>query len=156
MIFYRTNADNIDFKQLADALEQELSIRDGDAYLALAELNSVEWLQYVVVAYKNGQVLGTGALRAVSEGAMEIKRMYVLPEKRRQGIAGSILKELENWARQLGYTICMLETGKNQPEAIALYGKHQYMPIPNFGRYAGSENSVCFEKKLSASLDIVD
>jgi GNAT superfamily N-acetyltransferase len=148
MIFYRTNAYNKDFQQLAAALEQELSIRDGDAYLALAALNSVEWLQYVVLAYKNGQVMGAGALRAISEGAMEIKRMYVLSEKRRQGIAGSILKELENWGRELGYTICMLETGKNQPEAIALYDKHQYMPIPNFGRYAGNENSICFEKKL--------
>ncbi len=148
MTIHRTNADNNDFQQLANALEQELSIRDGDAHLALAALNSVEWLDNVVIAYENGKLLGCGAFRSISKAAMEIKRMYVVPEIRRQGIAVSILNELESWGQELGYSICMLETGKNQPEAIALYTKQQYQPIPNFGRYAGNDNSVCFEKML--------
>ena len=41
-----------------------------------------------------------------------------------------------------------VETGKKQPEAIALYRKKGYEQIPNYGQYIGVENSVCFEKTL--------
>ena len=43
---------------------------------------------------------------------------------------------------------CILETGKRQPEAIELYKKNGYRIIPNYGQYAGIENSVCFEKEV--------
>ena len=79
---------------------------------------------------------------------MEIKRMYVPENKRGNGIASAILKELEQWALALSYKKCLLETGKKQPEAIELYKKNGYKIIPNFGQYANIENSVCFEKIL--------
>ena len=41
-----------------------------------------------------------------------------------------------------------LETGKRQPEAIALYKKKGYSSIHNYGQYAEVPNSLCFEKKL--------
>jgi len=75
--------------------------------------------------------------------------MYVLPEKRGQGIASIILKELEQWAVDLHFRKCLLETGRKQPEAIHLYKKNDYGLIPNFGQYQGVENSLCFEKILS-------
>ena len=74
--------------------------------------------------------------------------MYVLPDKRGQGIASAILKELEQWAMEMGCIKCVLETGKKQPEAIALYTKNGYQVMPNFGQYEQVENSVCFEKAL--------
>ena len=80
--------------------------------------------------------------------AMEIKRMYVLPGKRGSGIATKVLSELEQWAGELSFARCVLETGLKQPEAIALYKKNGYLLIPNYGQYAGKENSVCFEKVL--------
>ena len=43
---------------------------------------------------------------------------------------------------------CILETGKRQAEAIRLYKKSGYDIIPNYGQYAGIENSVCFKKDL--------
>ena len=49
--------------------------------------------------------------------------MYVELDNRGRGIATAILKELESWALELGYTKLILETGINQPEAIALYQK---------------------------------
>jgi len=49
---------------------------------------------------------------------------------------------------ELGYEKCILETGKKQPEAIALYKKNGYKLIPNYGQYAEVENSVCFEKEM--------
>jgi len=79
---------------------------------------------------------------------MEIKRMYVLENRRGEGIASVILRELEKWALELGYGKCLLETGKKQPEAIRLYQKNGYGIVPNFGQYQNMENSVCFEKNL--------
>jgi len=55
---------------------------------------------------------------------------------------------LERWAAELSYEKCILETGKKQPEAIALYKKNGYKLIPNYGQYAEIENSLCFEKVI--------
>jgi GNAT superfamily N-acetyltransferase len=74
--------------------------------------------------------------------------MFVSPGSRNKGIASKILSELENWASELSYTKCVLETGKRQPEAVGLYKKNGYKLIPNYGQYTGVENSVCFEKEL--------
>ena len=80
---------------------------------------------------------------------MEVKRMYTLPGYRGKGYASKILAELENWAAEMSYGKCVLETGKKQPEAIQLYTRNNYTIIPNYGQYAGIENSVCFEKILT-------
>ena len=79
---------------------------------------------------------------------MEIKRIFVRLEKRGNGIASIILKELENWTKQLGFKKCILETGIKQPEAISLYKKNNFVIIKNYGQYAEVENSVCFEKLI--------
>jgi GNAT superfamily N-acetyltransferase len=75
--------------------------------------------------------------------------MYVPPEQRGKRIASVVLNELENWARELGYKKCILETGEKQPEAIGLYRKNNYSRIKNYGQYAEVESSLCFEKELS-------
>ena len=51
----------------------------------------------------------------------------------------------------VGFEKCILETGKRQPDAIALYKKNGYNLIENYGQYIGMENSVCFEKLLKKS-----
>jgi GNAT superfamily N-acetyltransferase len=80
---------------------------------------------------------------------MEVKRMFVVLNHRGKGFAQRILTELEQWAIQLSYKKCVLETGKKQPEAIALYQKCGYTQIENYGQYAGIENSLCFEKTIN-------
>jgi GNAT superfamily N-acetyltransferase len=105
-------------------------------------------IKHVVVAYEDGKPIGCGAIKEYAANTMEVKRMYVAPEGREKGIATMILTELENWARELSFIKCILETGKKQPEAIGLYRKNGYIVIPNYGQYAGVENSVCFEKVL--------
>lgn len=81
-------------------------------------------------------------------GVAEVKRMFVDPSARGQGVAGQILATLEAIARQAGYRAVQLETGLRQPEAIRLYEKAGYHPIPNYGQYANEPLSVCFEKYL--------
>ena len=79
---------------------------------------------------------------------MEVKRMYVLPSYRNQGVATIVLSALEDWAKDLRYKRCVLETGKLQVEALRLYEKNGYQIISNYGQYEGIENSVCFEKVI--------
>ena len=102
----------------------------------------------MVVAYENNEAVACGAMKELDKNTMEIKRMFTLPTHRAKGLASQVLAELEKWAKESGYTVCRLETGKRQPEAIAVYQKNGYTQIPNYGQYAGVENSVCFEKKL--------
>jgi len=144
----RTTSDDTNFQELVKLLDLELQERDGEEHLFYAALNKTNTLNYVIVAYDQDKPIGCGALRAYSKGTMEVKRMFVPLHKRGQGIASTILKALETWCKELDIKKCVLETGKNQPEAIALYKKNHYNIIPNFGKYEGVENSVCFEKEL--------
>ena len=144
----RTNSENEDFVELVRHLDAELAVRDGDEHAFYAKFNKIAKLKHVVLAYEDGKALGCGAIRALESGDMEIKRMYVPPERRSKGIATRVLMELENWARELSYARCVLETGLKQPEAIRLYEKNGYERIPNYGQYIDVENSVCFGKEI--------
>lgn len=78
----------------------------------------------------------------------EIKRMYVRPVFARRGHARRILAELERTAREAGINRLVLETGTQQPEAIALYRSAGYVDVPPFGFYADDELSVHLAKEL--------
>ena len=144
----RTDSDNPDFIELVKHLDADLAIRDGADHSFYSQFNKIDKIKHAVVAYENSEPLGCGAIKEYNPTSMEVKRMYTSPNSRGQGIATIILKELEAWANEMGYKSCVLETGKKQPEAIALYKKNGYAVIPNYGQYAGIENSVCFEKAV--------
>ncbi|MBZ5855559.1 GNAT family N-acetyltransferase [Flavihumibacter profundi] len=146
--YIRTNSGNNDFQKLVTELDEDLAIRDGADHAFYAQFNKTAAIKQVIVAYNNDLPAGCGAIREYSPGTMEVKRMYVPPAFRGKGIASRILKHLEDWCAELNYTKCILETGKNQPEAIALYKKNGYSIIPNYGQYKNIGNSVCFEKEL--------
>lgn len=149
MVTYRkTDYLDNDFQRLVAKLDEELKIRDGDDHAFYAALNKTYNIKYVIVAYENELPVGCGSIREYSNDTMEVKRMYVELHKRGKGIASAILQQLEQWAIELNYKKCILETGINQPEAIALYKKSHYSIISNFGKYANVDNSVCFEKIL--------
>ena len=146
--YARTTAEHPDFLLLVKDLDADLARRDGEDHAFYAVLNTTDTLKNVIVAYDDGRPVGCGAFRPFADDAVEIKRMYVIPEYRGRGIASGVLSALEAWASELGYLRSVLETGKRQPEAIALYLKRGYAIIPNFGKYANIDNSVCFEKRL--------
>ena len=74
--------------------------------------------------------------------------MFVNPDARGKCIATIILKELESWAAEQGYENAVLETGKKNPEAMALYQKQGYAVIDNYGPYINMPTSICFSKSL--------
>ena len=145
----RTDSDNPDFVELVRHLDADLAERDGNEHSFYAQYNKIDKIKYVVVAYEDGKTVGCGAIKEYEPQVMEVKRMYTMPASRGRGIASKVLAELEKWTAELGYEKCILETGKKQPEAIALYKKNGYQLIPNYGQYNGIENSVCFEKNIN-------
>lgn len=144
----RTNSQNQDFIDLVKLLDADLAVRDGEDHAFYDQFNKIDTIKHCLVSYENNKPIACGAIKQFEFNMMEIKRMYVLPEYRRKNIAQNILSELENWTKELNIEKCILETGKKQPEAISLYKKCGYTIIPNYGQYAGIENSVCFEKIL--------
>jgi putative acetyltransferase len=147
----RTDSENEDFKKLVRELDKELAIIDGSDHAFYSQYNKIDAIKHVVVAYEDDIPVGCGAIKEYAGEPMqatEVKRMYVPKDKRNRGIASRVLNELETWAKELNYKLCVLETGKRQPDAVQLYNKNGYRIIPNYGQYVGVENSVCFGKYL--------
>ena len=68
--------------------------------------------------------------------------MYTKPAYRGRGLASELLRELETWASALSFQYAVLETGKRQPGAIALYQKKGNQIISNNGQYSGEEKRL--------------
>lgn len=106
------------------------------------------------VGYLGDDAVATGAWRSSGISALgterttEIKRMYVAPRAQRAGHARRMLAHLEATARAAGFEAMVLETGDQQPEAIALYLSAGYEAIAPFGYYRDSPNNRCFARRL--------
>lgn len=144
----RTSPAHAGYQKLITRLDAELAITDGEDHAFYDQFNKSDSIKYAIILIENDQPIGCGAIKEFEPGIMEVKRMFIIKEKRGKGYASRILNELESWAAELGYEKCILETGINQPEAIALYKKCGYHIFPNYGQYAGVEKSFCFEKNL--------
>jgi GNAT superfamily N-acetyltransferase len=144
----RTDSDDQDFIGLVKFLDTDLAKRDGKDHPFYAQFNKIDKIKHVLIAYENDKPIGCGAIKEYAPAIAEIKRMYTSPDCRGKGIATQILVDLEKWAKELSFEKCILETGKRQSEAVELYKKNGYQRIPNYGQYAGIENSLCFEKEL--------
>ena len=144
----RTDVTDTDFQNLVAKLDAGLKVVDGDLHDFYHQYNGISDIKYALVAYLNGQAVGCGAIKQFGDDVMEVKRMYVNPIVRNQGVATTVLLALETWAKELGCERCVLETGKMQKAALKLYPKNGYVITENYGQYIGVENSVCFEKIL--------
>ena len=144
----RTTSENPDFQNLVKQLDSYLAMMDGEEHGFYDQYNKIDMLKNCVVIFDNDEAVACGAIKELDTKSMEVKRMFTLPEKRGKGLASAILRELETWSKELGYEKTVLETGKKQVEAVALYNKCGYKIVPNYGQYIGVANSVCFEKIL--------
>jgi GNAT superfamily N-acetyltransferase len=100
----RTHSDNADFRTLVALLDKDLAVRDGDDHSFYAQFNKVDAIKEVVVAYQNNIPVGCGAIKPFADQSVEVKRMFVHPDYRKQGIAAQVLNELEVWAKALGHS----------------------------------------------------
>jgi GNAT superfamily N-acetyltransferase len=85
-----------------------------------------------VAVYEDDRPVAGGALKDLGDGVAEIKRMYVAPELRGQGLARRVLAELEDEARARGFERTRLDTSDQQPHALALYRSTGYVEIPDY------------------------
>ena len=100
------------------------------------------------VARRDAAALGCGALLIEQAGTAEVKRMFVAPAARGQGVGRQILRCIEERAAREGLACIRLETGIHQAEARALYHAFGYAVCGPFGQYVADPLSVFMEKRL--------
>ena len=136
---------------LVEQVQQEYVVRYGGRDAAVVE--PAEFLPpagLFLVAEVDGVPAGCGAWRALPSGEAEIKRVYVEPAFRRRGLARLIVAALEDGARRAGHRSIVLNTGQEQPEAVALYAQLGYSSVAGYGGYACSPGAVFLGKPLVA------
>ncbi len=135
--------------------QRELLARYGDddaeadfaAHMADADL-----IVSLVATDADGNAIGTALVRwspyNTGPGAAEVKRLYVRPSHRGHGHSRVLMGAIEAAAVRAGATRLVLETGTEQPEALALYDRIGYARIPGFGPYLNDPRSISFAKAL--------
>ncbi len=144
-------------QHLVERVQQEYVVRYGgrDA----ASVDPAEFsppLGLFLVAEVDGRPAGCGGWRSCGDGVAEVKRMYVEPAFRRRGVAALVLTELERTAAAAGHRQLVLNSGARQPEALALYDRAGYTPVPGYGVYADAPDAVFLGKALVAGQDEED
>ncbi|CAM5572607.1 GNAT family N-acetyltransferase [Streptomyces hirsutus] len=150
--------DHPDAVKLNDEVQAEYDIRYGDGGDATpmdpADFRPPNGI-YLIAYDENDTPAASGGWRVQNangegnrDGDAELKRMYVIEQMRGRGLARRILAALEENARAAGRLRMVLETGTEQPEAIALYTSSGYEPCEKFGYYRFHDNSRCYAKAL--------
>lgn len=148
MYILRTDSSNIGFQYLVSLLDATLADHNGDDHNFFDQFNKIDTIKNCIVISVDTIPAACGAFKEISEGTVEIKRMYTHPDFRKRGLASAIVEELENWARELGFKKAVLETSIDLKNAISVYEQSGFYRIPNYGQYANIESSVCYEKVL--------
>ncbi|WP_264566795.1 GNAT family N-acetyltransferase [Flavobacterium sp. N3904] len=132
---------------IIEELSQNLYERfgsDGKNSFTEWEYNNPKYL--FVVAELNDEIVGCGAIRPLSDKTGEVKRMFA--KYPRKSIGQSILSFLEAKAKELGYEELVLETRVKNKEGCSFYMNSNYIKTPNYGKYIGRLDAVCFQKLL--------
>jgi GNAT superfamily N-acetyltransferase len=80
---------------------------------------------------------------------LEMKRVYVTPSARGNGVAAALLAAADEAAAELGAARIVLQTGDRQPGAVRMYRRAGYLPIPVFPPYQRLAFSLCFAKAVT-------
>lgn len=139
-------------RTLIAALNAELSgayTEHGANHFALDAEEVAPGRGAFLVAHQGTTPVGCGAVRLLDAATGELKRMYVAPGVRGQGLGRALVEALQAEARRLGAKRLVLETGTRQHAALALYHRCGFKPIPLYGEYLSSPTtSVCLGKEL--------
>ncbi|MDQ6801951.1 MAG: GNAT family N-acetyltransferase [Acidobacteriota bacterium] len=137
---------------LIAALNAELKSQypeEGATHFRLEPSEVAEGAGEFMVAYRDGVPVACGAVRLLDANSAELKRMYVTPAARGQGVGRAILGALEAEARRIGARRLLLETGIRQTAAVRLYERSGFYHIEPYGEYRQSpKTSVCMAKEL--------
>ncbi|MGV9263108.1 GNAT family N-acetyltransferase [Kitasatospora sp. NPDC003701] len=148
-----------DAQRLSAEVQEEYVRRYGEGDLTALHPDDFEPpAGLFLIAYLDGAPVACGGWRAkqagphgLRDGDAELKRMFVVPAARGRGLARTVLRRLEQTAAEAGRTRFVLETGTEQPEAVALYGSEGYDPIQKFGIYRDHPQSICLGKEFGGA-----
>jgi GNAT superfamily N-acetyltransferase len=117
----------------SDELQQRYGGDGDNQHLSVDELRPPQGI--FLVARHDRHLVGGVGLRSIADTDLhfaEVKRLWVRPDLRREGIGLVLMKEIESRARELGYLTLYLETGPAQPEALALYRSNGWTEIDQY------------------------
>lgn len=103
---------------------------------------------FVVARSEHGAVVGCGGLLTIEPGVGEIKRMWVHPDWRGRGLAGRLLRDLEDRSKAMAHERTILDTNKVLLGAIAMYERAGYAPIERYNDNPYAHH--WFEKRWSS------
>jgi GNAT superfamily N-acetyltransferase len=141
-----------ELRELFAELDADLSERYGPGeHVRVAAEEFEPPVGRLLLACQDEMPVGCAGVRPLpdfGDGIAELKRMYVRPAARRQGVARELLRACEEAARELGYRQLWLETGTRQAEAVALYSAAGYEPVARFGQYKNSPGAIYLGRGL--------
>jgi GNAT superfamily N-acetyltransferase len=123
---------------LAQAMREEIAVMydglelDGDTMPRAGHAELSPPGGAFMVGYDGETPVCCGGVKRLDEWTCEIKKMYVVPERRGTGVARKLLHALEAKARELGYSTARLDTGPKQLSARGLYEDDGYAEISDF------------------------
>lgn len=100
------------------------------------------------VARRDGRALGCGGYALLPGEAAEMKRLFVDPGARGQGVGGTLVRAVERAAAGEGVRTLFLETGVKSFEALRLYRHHGFAGCGPFAGYRLDPSSVFMVKPL--------
>ena len=130
-----------------DAFSDQLTPPESRHRTELSSLAQPNVL-FAVARAADGHAIGCAAIVLLAEYG-ELKRMYVEPSARGQGIGSAMLKFLEAEARSRGCKKLMLETGDKHHLAHRAYLANGFHERGPFGEYSPGPLSVFMEKAIA-------
>ncbi len=126
------------FIEYADFLQVDLCFQDFEKELQTLHQVYCLPLGCIILAKEDNQVMGCIALKPIGEGICEMKRLYVRPAARGNGLGQQLVEELIIFAKNAGYKTMKLDTITSLKEAIKLYRSqgfveteaYVYNPLP--------------------------
>lgn len=140
--------DSKDYAMLAQKLDEYYFELVGDVQARYAEVNKPHNMNAICVVYEGSEAVACGAWKKIDDETAEIKRIYVLPQHRRKGIASAIVTAMEADAAKQGKKRFILETARTTADSASLYTSLGYEEIDYYGSPAGAENCRCFKKEI--------
>ena len=131
-----------------DAYQRSLYPEESNHLDSLAELSTTNVVFLCACSGEAAVACAAAKVREDSPRYGEIKRMYVEPAVRGQGLSRRLLQALETILLDHDVRIARLETGVHQPEALGLYERMGYRRRGPFGDYVDDPLSVFMEKHL--------
>jgi GNAT superfamily N-acetyltransferase len=157
--FVYTRSDDPRARPLVDELSREYDERYGlnDGIPSSVELSRYPAERFApenggafLLVVRDGEVVAGGAFMQTDDTTAEIKRVWTSSLHRRQGLARTVMAELEREAAARGYQTVELTTGARQPEAVALYLRLGYTPQFDPAGDLEAVGYLAFSKTLTA------